>query len=227
MNGFKNVSLNNTIASSILNHIVSKVLECLEKMIEDYSNESIEIANNETTIRDHLFCNYLNNDEIMRNMDFDNFRFFAETPENYFNSKPQGRTDLQVFSINEFSHRNRYFIIECKRIDGNLTLNREYIDKGIRRFVGESPKYKSYYKMNCMLGFVVRCIDVENNVEKINILLQTEYTDIHVQDYLHAGVVPNTYISSHNSKENGLIVLTHAFVNCSSLIANDTVKRVK
>lgn len=227
MNGFKNVSLNNTIASSILNHIVSKVLACFDKMIEDYSNHSIKISNNETTIRDHLFCNYLNNDEIMRNMDFDNFRFLAETPENYIDSKPQGRTDLQVFNINEFSHRNRYFIIECKRIDGNLTLNREYIDEGIRRFVGESLKYKSYYKMNCMLGFVVRCIDVENNVEKINSLLQTEYTDIHVQDYLQTGIVPSTYISSHNLKENELIVLTHAFANCSSVIANATAERDK
>lgn len=227
MSGFKSASLNNTIASSILNHIVFKVLACLEKMIEDYSIDSIKIANNETTIRDHLFCNYLNNDEIMRSMDFDNFRFWAETPENYIDSKPQGRTDLQVFSINEFSHRNRYFIIECKRIDGNLTLNREYIDEGIRRFVGESPKYKSYYKMNCMLGFVVRCIDVANNVEKINGLLQTEYADIHVQDYLHTGIVPNTYISSHNRKENELIVLTHVFVNCSSVIANGTMEKAK
>ena len=218
MNGFKNTSLNNRIASSILNHIVSKVLTCFEKMIEDYSNGSIKIANNETAIRDHLFCNYLNNDEIMRSMDFDNFRFLAETPENYIDSKPQGRTDLQVFSINEFSHRNRYFLIECKRIDGNLNLNREYIDEGIRRFVWESPKYKSYYKMNCMLGFVVRCIDIAKNVEKINGLLQTDYTDIHVQDYLCAGIIPNTYISSHNLNRNDLIVLTHAFVNCASVI---------
>jgi len=218
MSGFKNTSLNNTIASSILNHIVSKVLACFEKMIEDYANGSKKIANNETAIRDHLFCNYLNNDEFMRSMDFDNFRFWAETPENYIDSKPQGRTDLQVFSINEFSHRNRYFIIECKRIDGNLTLNREYIDKGIRRFVGESPKYKSYYKINCMLGFVVRCIDIAKNVEKINGLLQTDYTDIHVQDYLCAGIIPNTYISSHNLNGNDLIELTHAFVNCASVI---------
>ena len=218
MSGFKNTSLNNTIASSILNHIVSKVLACFENMIEDCANGSIKIANNETSIRDHLFCNYLNNDEIMRSMDFDNFRFFAETPENYIDSKPQGRTDLQVFSINEFSHRNRYFIIECKRIDGNLNLNREYIDEGIRRFVRESPKYISYYKMNCMLGFIVRCIDIAKNVEKINGLLQTDYTDIHVQDYLCAGIIPNTYISSHNLNENDLIVLTHAFVNCASVI---------
>ncbi len=218
MSGFKNTSLNNWIASSILNHIVSKVLACFEKMIEDYANGSIKITNNETTIRDHLFCNYLNNDEIMRSMDFDNFRFFAETPENYIDSKPQGRTDLQVFSINEFSHRNRYFIIECKRIDGNLALNREYIDEGIRRFVGESPKYKSYYKMNCMLGFVVRCIDIVKNVEKINGLLQTDYADAHVQDYLSAGIIPNTYISSHNLNGNDLIVLTHAFVNCAPVI---------
>jgi hypothetical protein len=152
-------------------------------------------------------------------MDFDNFRFFTETPENYINGKPQGRTDLQVFSINEFKHRNRYFVIECKRIDGNRALNRKYIDEGIRRFVGKSPKYKSYYKMNCMLGFAVKYIDIAQNVEKINSLLKTDYTEIHVQDYLYAGIIPYTYISSHAHNEQEFIVLTHAFVNCTSIIS--------
>lgn len=41
------------------------------------------------------------------------------------------------------------------------------------------------------------------------------------------GIVPSTYISSHNLKENELIVLTHAFANCSSVIANATVERDK
>jgi hypothetical protein len=65
VSGFKNTSFNNRIAASILNHIISKVLACFKMMIEDYRNDSIKIANNETVIRDHLFHNYLNNDEVM------------------------------------------------------------------------------------------------------------------------------------------------------------------
>ena len=77
MNGFKNATFNNKIATSILNHIISIVLACFEKMMDDYKMNNIKITNNESVIRDHLFNNYLNNDEIMKNMGFDNFRFFS------------------------------------------------------------------------------------------------------------------------------------------------------
>jgi hypothetical protein len=74
-------------------------------------------------------------------------------------------------------------------------------------------------KLQAMLGFVVKCIDIAKNVEKINNLLKTNYTEIYVQDYLYAGIIPNTYISSHDYNEQELIVLTHAFVNCTSIIS--------
>lgn len=167
MSGFKDGSLNREIASSTLSYIVSKIIACFEKMIDDYSNDSIKIANKENVIRDHLFSKYLDNDEVMRNMGFDDFRFFSETPVNYINGQPQGRTDLHVISIHEFRHRKKYFTIECKRLDGNTTLNRKYIGEGMRRFLGESPKYSSLYQVNGMLGFVVKCIDIASNVEKL------------------------------------------------------------
>lgn len=218
MNGFKDASFNRQIIDGILDNIVIKIFECINFMLQDCKRDSKKIANNEVKIRDYLFCNYLNNDVVMRSINFNDFRFFSEVPENYVESTPKGRVDLQVYSINEFRHRDRYFIIECKRIDGNLTLNRAYINEGIRRFVGENPQYTSYYKMNCMLGFVVKDIDVSMNVEKINQLLQTDYTDIHVQEFLHTGTVPDTYMSSHGSGKTDYTILTHAFANCTSII---------
>jgi len=219
MNGFNNTSLNRQIAAGILNHIVEKVLECFDLMLQDCEYKSEKIANNEIAIRDYLFCNYLNNDTVMRGIGFDDFMFIPEVPENYVDNRPIGRADLQVFSTERFRHRERYFIIECKRIDGNLTLNREYIDEGIRRFVGKMPKYTSYYKMNCMLGFVVKNIDISKNVDCINQLLQNDYSDIHVQDYLHAGPIPHTYISSHGEGGNERITLIHVFPNCTFVIS--------
>jgi len=218
LSGFKNTLLNRQIAFCSLNYIVVKILECFDLMQQDCESECRKIPNNENAIRDFLFSNYLNNDAIMESIDFQDFRFSPEVPENYVDSEPQGRTDLQVFSIDEFHHRERYFIIECKRIDGNLTLNREYIKNGIRRFVSTPPQYTSYYKMNCMLGFIVRAINVERNVDKINHLLENDYPDINVRDYLHIDTISGTYISSHGENEEEQITLIHAFPNCVSLL---------
>lgn len=213
-----NASLKRLIALNSLNYIVEKVLLCLNMMRVDCSDSSEKLSNKEPDICDYLFCNYLNNDNIARKVGLDDFRFFSEVPENYINNKPIGRTDLQVFSLDEFRHRNRYFIIECKRIDGNLNLNREYIDEGMRRFIGESSKYTSYYNVNCMLGFLVRKIDASANVGKINELLQTDYYDIHTHEYLHAGHVQDTFVSSHGLDDDIRIELIHAFSDCSSII---------
>lgn len=218
MKGFMNTSLNEQIAFGILNHIIDKVLECFDLMILDCQNNSKKITNNEIAIRDYLFSNYLNKDIIMKNIGFDNFRFFSEVPENYVDSNPQGRADLQVFSIDEFRHRERYFTIECKRVDGNLTLNRKYIDEGMRRFVGNTPKYTSYYKMNCMMGFIIKNIDIGKNVEGINGLLQSDYSDINVQNYLHEGGNTNAFISSHGEDMTNIITLVHVFPDCTSFI---------
>ena len=217
MSGFKNTALNRLIVSNTLNFIVGKVLLCLEMMQQDCVISSIKIPNREPDICNYLFSNYLNNDAIVKTIGLDDFRFFSEVPENYVNNMPRGRADLQVFSIDEFRHRNRYFIIECKR---NLTLNREYIDEGIRRFVCDNPKYTSYYKINCMLGFVIRDIDILANAAVINMLLQTDYSDIHTDAYLSVGVIPRTFISSHGLIEDSRIELLHAFSDCTEIVGN-------
>lgn len=188
-------------------------------MRDDCLDGSKKLSNKEQDICNYLFCNYLNNDDVVHDVGLDDFRFFSEVPENYVNNKPIGRVDLQVFSINDFRHRNRYFSIECKRIDGNLTLNREYINEGMRRFVGDARKYTSYYNVNCMFGFLVRKINTPLNVDKINKLLQTDYSDIHTHEYLYAGRVQDTFVSSHGIDDDIRIELIHAFSDCSSIIA--------
>jgi hypothetical protein len=218
MSSLNDFSLKRQLAPILLNHIIEKMLECFNRMRQDCERKLEKLVNSETVIRDYFFLNYLNNDSVMQDIGFDDFRFFSEVPENYINNTPTGRTDLQVFNIEQFRHREQYFTIECKRVDGNLTLNRAYIDQGMRRFLGKQPKYPSYYKMNGMMGFVIRNIDINNNVNRINKLLRDNYTDLHVQDYLHAGTIPHTFLSSHGEDPNEQITLIHAFSNCASLI---------
>lgn len=218
MSGFLDPSLNQLISIATLKYIADKMIRCVELMSNDCSAKSRRVANNEILIRDYLFAHFLVNDDKMQEVGLDDFRFESESPENYINGVPQGRADLKVYNINEFRHRNRYFVIECKRIDGNLTLNREYANNGIRRFVGPLPKYTSYYKANCMFGFLVRTVDVGENVTCINRLLRNDYSDIPVCDYLYKDKDSNFYQSTHGNDRSERITLLHAFADCSNLV---------
>lgn len=218
MSGFLDPSLNQLISTNTLKYIISKLIVCMEMMSTDCAAEAQRIDNNEIVIRDFLFSNYLDNDDKMQTVGLNDFRFESEAPENYINGVPQGRADLKVYSIDDFRHRKRYFIIECKRIDGNLTLNREYVDNGIRRFIGLSPKYTSYYNSNCMFGFLVKTVDIGKNVDCINQLLCNDYGDIPVQDYLHLDIDSDFYLSTHGDKKSSQVALIHAFADCSKLV---------
>jgi len=220
-NGFVDASLNNLIAVGILEHIIMKVIECVDMMRSELESVSQRIDNSELTIRDYLFNNYLNNDGVMNAIGFDNYRFHPEVPENYIDSKPIGRVDLHVYSIDDFRHRKRYFIIECKKINGTLPLNRAYIDEGIRRFAGDDPKYTSYYKTNGMIGFVVRNTDIESNVAYINRLMAEDYREIHVHEYLRLNPKSNMYVSTHGCDENRRVTLVHAFPNIATIIKDN------
>ena len=70
MSGFKDASFNKQIAESVLKHILSKVCICMAMMHDDCMLKKIQIENNEIIIRDYLFSNYLNRDEIMEKIEF-------------------------------------------------------------------------------------------------------------------------------------------------------------
>ena len=222
MNGFKDISFNQAIASNILKDIIIKVITCCDLMVQDCTREHKKINNNEVDIRDYLFFNYLDNDEIAKLVGFNEFRFFSEAPDNYINNKPVGRVDLKVISSNMFRHRKRYFIIECKRIDGTAKLNRHYIKDGIKRFVATSPSYYSFYNSNCMFGFVVKDIDINKNTMKINQLQKEYYLDIKIKSDVEKITLKkgysDTYVSTYAIGDVSDFTLFHAFYNLSSII---------
>jgi hypothetical protein len=189
-------------------------------MISECNRSSLKLKNSEIVIRDYLFAEYLDDDQKMRMIGLDNFRFEPEAPENYINGAPQGRVDLKVYSSDKFRARKQYFIIECKRIDGNPTLNRKYVTEGIMRFVGSSPQYTSYFKSNCMLGFLVRAVDTGKNVDRINQLLLSVSDDnnIPVREYLRLDPGSGIYVSIHGDDTPTQITLVHAFADCSDLV---------
>lgn len=126
---------------------------------------------NENEIR-NILLRYLKNTKI-RNEDciITGYIFEKEVDEN------DGRADIKIRNANEFikyEEQDAYFIIECKRLDGESALNTAYVKDGIKRFTStyKSSKnrayYSSYYGINGMIGFVVKTIDIDANMLKID-----------------------------------------------------------
>lgn len=169
MNGFSDNVFNHSIADIILSDVIEKVLVCCRIMVKDYINKNEQIKNHEEVIRNILLYDYLNDNDVRRDVGLDQFYFISESPESYVDGLFKRRADLKVINAQTLKDTEKYFIFECKRIDGTRSLNKDYVKEGIDRFINESqPIYPSPYKRNCMLGFIVKDIEVYKNVEEIN-----------------------------------------------------------
>ncbi|MDR0698072.1 MAG: hypothetical protein LBG28_02460 [Tannerella sp.] len=186
-------------------------------------NDNVELPNDENEIRNNLLLKYLRNDAIREKTGLSgNFIFDREVPED--NTK--GRTDIKIQTIQTFTRSEAYYIIECKRLDNeNLTgiwgLNAKYINDGIYRFV--SKYYSAYYRVNAMLGFVVKHIDIHNNINNINALLRNPQLNNcnTIQEIRTATFIPNFefhYYSVHNDCDNNEFILYHLMFDFSNNI---------
>jgi len=136
--------------------LLNSIYACYKEMLSN----KINVPNNdENEIRDRLLFDYLNNNLLRVKFKLLDFLFDPEVPVN------SGRSDIKVQTKDTFINTDAYYIIECKRLDGYSTLNKEYIKNGINRFL--SGKYPSHYRINGMIGFLVRKIDIDKNIEKI------------------------------------------------------------
>ena len=110
-----------------------------------------------------------------------NYHFDKETVEN------GGRADIRVLQVKPYKDDDAYYVIECKRLNnvnqnGKTGLNGEYISNGIARFVSE--KYPMYENTSGMIGFVVSKMNIHENVNCINQLLQSVFTQINTEKEL-------------------------------------------
>lgn len=125
---------------------------------------------------------YMNKQKNIHGMS--GYKFEIEVPENYVGDGQHiGRVDIRVLLKSDFKKDDVYYIIECKRIDSSVDLNKKYVKEGVIRFV--TKKYSSYYGRNIMLGFVVQKIDVSANAKLIEEIQNTE-SDQHMHgDFQH------------------------------------------
>ena len=163
MGGFHNQSLNANFAQGLFRHIVTALILSCEMMVQNCCTQHLTLPNHEEKIRNHLLENYLENDDVRDVIGLKGIpiRFIPETPESYAprTNTYIGRIDIKVISSNYFGNRQDYYIVECKRLDGTQPLNQKYVDEGICRFTGSTPKYLSAHNRSIMLGFVVKNIN--------------------------------------------------------------------
>lgn len=226
MNGFKDELLNKRMAQRMLETVIAKVLKCSELMVKDYMRNGEKVPNHEERIRDRLFDEYLDKDSVIREVGLTNFLFEPESPENYVNGRPIGRVDLKVKNSHTFKNRRAYFIIEFKRIDGERTLNKFYVTKGVNRFIGvnELPLYSSYYNRSCMFGFVVKTMKIHENTKKINNIHQIEtkgkVKSSDIEHYEIDNNFPYTYLSEYEIRGKKLATY-HSFYDFSKIIGEE------
>ena len=126
-------------------NILTKIVMCYEMMCNDCVTQKRTLPNNENQLRDILHYEYLNLNQIRAKIKLNQYLFVPEVPEDHRKDNTRGRADLRVIiKSRSFENPQEHFTIECKRLDGNTSLNEAYIVNGILRFVNENPLYSSY-----------------------------------------------------------------------------------
>jgi len=199
--------------------ILAQITRCYFMMLGKYKT----IENNEILIRNRFYKDFLENNKILEYLGLNYFFFDIESPEIDDSYQEKGRADIKVYNASERMHdRNAYYIIECKRLDGNMTLNREYIKEGIRRFAYN--KYPSHFQLSGMLGFVIKDTDMHENIKRMNLLIKQDYLNTNTLFYLKQYIFMQgfnfSYISVHTTLEKKEIRLYHLMWDFSKIIEN-------
>lgn len=224
MAGFKNSSLNFVVKQNYYEQITLVLKSCSDLMI----SRGVKIQNHEEKISAHIVENYLKNKSVINGLIKYNFpfSFLLEVPENYnaADNSFVGRVDIKVISMNYFlrENLNDYYTIECKRIDGTKSLNEKYITQGVSRFVVSPIKYQSYHNKNIMFAYVVKDIDILENLLKINAIHKDKLLSSISKNitYIPSESTDYAYVceSQYNLKDRTLL-LSHIFYDFSSIIA--------
>lgn len=183
--------------------ILTQIYVCYKKMLMDYDF----VENNENKIKNRLFKDYLDNQNIRNELGLNEFLFKTEVASIDEKYNEKGYSDIEVIDlIGSKKSTKAYYTIECKRIKGDKTYNDKYINDGVFRFIDE--KYPTHYSVNGMLGFVVNNIDINTNCEYFSDLTQYQFID----------GFNFSYRSKHTTKSNKEITLYHLMLNFSSKI---------
>lgn len=209
--------------------ILVGIVKAYNLMLTDCS----AIENRETTIRNYLCENYLQDGKFREKHHLVPFLFDAE-PAVIKNSRENGFIDIKIITTDTFFDSKSYYTIECKRLDGDYLDGRvalnppyktnslavEYIKEGIMRFV--NIKYPTSLAVNGMIGFVVKPTNIDDGTDDINNLIDNRFPESNTTSLLSKIPIINgfdfVYLSSHTDIENENFDLYHLMFDFSSII---------
>lgn len=193
------------------------IVESCNLLSVDYQHQRKQMPNHENKIRNILLEEYLDVDNHRTVFGMGDYRFFPETQEHYNGQGNYiGRADIRVMLKTDFEKRNAYYLVECKRLDGSDNLNKKYVGEGIARFV--SQKYSAYYGKGIMLGFVVRQINISENVQEIEDL-QNENADPNMHGkFEKLNRTSQEIYNCDYQLQEGTLKLRHIFVDFSRVV---------
>ena len=190
------------------------IIRCIFAAYGLLMGDNVQLKNNENYIRDILVERYLN--AKREQLRIEHVIFNCETAENM----AKGYVDIKVQTMISLNNPEAYYIFECKRLDGNRTLNNKYIAEGIIRFTTE--KYSSYHGINAMIGFEVKSFDTLANIEAINRLAFNKYPEANILKKISpttfAGNFKHICISSHDTASSMRIELYHLMLDFSAVV---------
>lgn len=204
----------------------SKILElCIYSHSQMLKNETQLNDKDEEILRSMLKTHMQNN---RGNFKLGNYHIDSESAEiDECTYKTLGYCDLKITipDNNEWSNEpERYFIIECKRLDGSVNKNKLYISQGIHRFITE--KYSKNMNIGGMIAFVENnkgaIKDINEIVEDINKKLIEDFRHLADEKLFPYTVIEN-FVNSYQSKhdiryKNRTIKLTHLFFDNRNVI---------
>lgn len=210
--------ISETLRRDDFEQISSYLVESCTLLAEDYGQNGKLLPNHENKIRNVLLEEYLDDDIQRKIYGMQDYRFLSETQEHYDGQGNYiGRADIRIMLKTDFEKRDAYYLVECKRLDGTDTLNKEYVGEGVARFV--SQKYSAYYGKDLMLGFIVRPVNISKNAQEIE-HRQNMSADLHMHgcfEALDLKVTHEMYRCIYQI-EGGELELRHIFVDISGVV---------
>lgn len=226
MNSENRLSANVFVKEKSYEKIFNKILElCIYAHSQMIKHETQLYDKDEETLRSMLKTYMQNN---RGNFKLGNYHIDAESAEiDACTYQTLGYCDLKITipTNNEWSNEpERYFTIECKRIDGSVNKNKLYISQGIHRFITE--KYSKNMNIGGMIAFVENnkgaIKDINEIVEDINKKLIEDFRHLADEKLFPYTVIEN-FVNSYQSKhdiryKNRTIKLTHLFFDNRNVI---------
>lgn len=209
-------------------NILGGIVEAYYQMLQPtYPNMP---PNDEDLITARLYEDFLDDDNFREQCNLKDYTFELESAATK-NYRQVGYKDLKVRVNNRlqgFESTKSAYVIECKRLDGKQakkthtkTLNRKYLEDGVKRFVDELYTDKNIHKQSAMLGYIISQIDISQNVSHINDLINS-MADLQTIQLLKPFTILKSfqyaYSSKHKSVNANNIGIYHLMLDFSSKI---------